>query len=922
MAKNAKLGLDLEANTGRASAAFKKFGKSGKKSLSGLEKASKQFSLAFKGAIALFASKQLLDSFVSVTKAASGFETSLVEINTILPETSRDTEKLSNDLLKLQSQFGGSAQAQAKAFYNIVSAGITDTTEAQEVLTRANELSIAGIGDLEQTIDVLTSSLNVYGDAGLTAAQASDILFTTVKKGKTTLPELSASLAKALPIAKQIGVGFEDVAGAVASLTASGIKTPEAVTGINALFASIIQGQERAAKAGEEVAKAFSFENLQQKGLVEYLNDVNDVIGDDSAGLLKILGTREALISFYNLTANGSQRLSEALDANKNSAGASADAFELVNATFAQQSKVFASLFEQIKITFGNEFISSFAGDFSILNKAIEKALPSIKDFASVVGPAFASGFKIIIKLALQAVISVDNVITGIGNIFTALFITFEKTKRGIGSFFDFISLGYVKVKIEALKFTKFLFKNANQLASFFGKNDIFKGAAESAEKSIGAIEKQFSSLQQKQLNQAEQSKILVDDLTSDIAKSLEKNADFKIVIDNLKEAIDGGNVEEAGFKAGETFKEAFESTAKKITVNIDQNLSQGFTKKISEFFNDAKKLTFEGLKSAGDFLGLDFNEEEFAGLGGKIGDQIIAGSKTGGKEAGEQAGIGIAQESGKALAASFGGPIAGEIFGIFSNLSLLNDEEIETFIDGLVSGFIKLVEVLAEKAPVIINALVDSLITDGGIVKIAVALVKGLVGAIGGLSVALLKLLGEGLISIFRGLGNIFQNIFGDFVNNFLSAISSIPIAIFDAIVEGAGAIFDAVSDALSFDLGGGGFGLGGDKGLLGGGIIPGFLNQGGVVGVSGYNNGGSIQQIPGSGNSDSVPLFATPGEVIIKKDAVGSFDQYVVDLARENLGRGNNENQTPIMIQVSLGDEILEERILRLNQNNARLA
>ena len=144
---------------------------------------------------------------------------------------------------------------------------------------------------------------------------------------------------------------------------------------------------------------------------------------------------------------------------------------------------------------------------------------------------------------------------------------------------------------------------------------------------------------------------------------------------------------------------------------------------------------------------------------------------------------------------------------------------------------------------------------------------------------------------------------------------------SIFDAIVDGASAIFDAISDALSFDIGGGGggFGLGGDKGLLGGGIIPGILNKGGIAGIHGYQSGGIVA---GASNSDTVLAALTPGEVVIPKPAVGNFASTVGDIAKEEVGTGGSSGPQPILLTVQLGDEILEERILNLTQNNARLA
>ena len=79
---------------------------------------------------------------------------------------------------------------QAKAFYQIISSGVTDATKATELLDEANKLSVGGMADLFQTADALTSILAAYGDKVKSVSDVSDILFTGTLAGKTTIDEL------------------------------------------------------------------------------------------------------------------------------------------------------------------------------------------------------------------------------------------------------------------------------------------------------------------------------------------------------------------------------------------------------------------------------------------------------------------------------------------------------------------------------------------------------------------------------------------------------------------------------------------------------------------------------------------------------------------------------------------------------------
>ena len=316
-----------------------------------------------------------------------------------------------------------------------------------------------------------------------------------------------------------------------------------------------------------------------------------------------------------------------------------------------------------------------------------------------------------------------------------------------------------------------------------------------------------------------------------------------------------------------------------------------------------AKGLDGPQTKAQAEKQGASFGEsaiknfkDNFDGLalGKSLATGLAAASKNGGKESGAAFGSQAVQTIGSSLAESVLPGFGGAIFDTLSNFSMMSDEEIEQFVEGFVEGAVKFVEVLASN-----------------IDNITIAIIKGLVKSIAPLTFALVDGLATGLAGVFQGL-------IDGFLAIFKTLYVELPKAIFDAISDGATAIFDAISDALSFDLGN--FGLGGDKGLLGGSIIPGFLNQGGVVGVSGYTNGGSIQKVIGSGIGDTVPIMAEPGEVMIKKQAVPDFDSYVGEIAKQVAGNGGGDQV--IQLEVSLGDEILESRILRINQNNGRVA
>jgi hypothetical protein len=94
---------------------------------------------------------------------------------------------------------------------------------------------------------------------------------------------------------------------------------------------------------------------------------------------------------------------------------------------------------------------------------------------------------------------------------------------------------------------------------------------------------------------------------------------------------------------------------------------------------------------------------------------------------------------------------------------------------------------------------------------------------------------------------------------------------------------------------------------------------------------------QVTGAGNRDTVPALLTPGEVVVDRttgprlmDFIDSQEKpkaqdnsgveaLLVQLLEQNRG---GASQAPITVQLTMDGSVLEEKILELNNNNARLA
>ncbi len=185
-------------------------------------------------------------------KMAIDFEFSMSKIVGQVGIASKTVQAMKKDVLALSGATGRAPKELADAMFFVTSAGLRGAA-ALEVLTTSAKAASAGFGETKIVADLLTSAVNAYGEANLSAAEAGDILAATVREGKREAAEIASTFGFVLPISSELGVSFNEVGSAIAAMSRTGTGASTAVIQLRQILFSILKPSQQAEQAFKDM---------------------------------------------------------------------------------------------------------------------------------------------------------------------------------------------------------------------------------------------------------------------------------------------------------------------------------------------------------------------------------------------------------------------------------------------------------------------------------------------------------------------------------------------------------------------------------------------------------------------------------------------------------------------------------------------
>ena len=275
--------------------------------------------LAFAGA-AMFA------PFALGMREFAKFDAQMGNVSTMLDNPDEFLSGFRQGIKDLAEEFGKTKDDLATGLYDILSATVPPE-RAMERLAAATKLAAGGNGEVGDSVAVLNTLMDHYGDSFKDAGDASDFLFAIVKRGRTNLSELSGHLGDIIATAKAAGMSVEDMGAAVALLTRATGGTDSALTALQAISATFLKpGTEGAALWEQKFGEAMDAGTLKAIGMTGVLERLSTL---DPGDVAKIFPNLRALRGIFPAISK-MQGFSEDLEGMANRAGNVDTAFEKI----------------------------------------------------------------------------------------------------------------------------------------------------------------------------------------------------------------------------------------------------------------------------------------------------------------------------------------------------------------------------------------------------------------------------------------------------------------------------------------------------------------------------------------------------------------------------------------------------------------
>ena len=312
-------------------------------------------------------------TLVSATKKAIAFETHIANLSTLMGDNTKAVGEMKKGILEMTKIIPRSSDELGLAAYDILSAGITETSDALLVLEASGKLAVAGLGTTKEAVNLVTSAINAFEIDAEDAIAVSNTLFATVRAGKTTVGEMAQSFGNVAAAAKGAGVSFEETQAATAALTVVGFRTATAQDRLRALFDEMTRSSGKLNDSYDTLGKGSIATAVQSDGFKNVLDDLLVSVNGDTVAFKNMFSSVEAGGAALALVTGASDTYNDTLTDMLSSSGDLEKAFGKQAETTANKLALAQNQMNDLLIRLGEQILPLINKVLDVTVDAFEK---------------------------------------------------------------------------------------------------------------------------------------------------------------------------------------------------------------------------------------------------------------------------------------------------------------------------------------------------------------------------------------------------------------------------------------------------------------------------------------------------------------------------------------------------------------------
>jgi len=377
---------------------------------------------------------------LGAAKAAGDFSQGMSNVSTLIDTSKESMSDMSDEVLKMSKDMPVALSDLTLSLYDVRSAGIS-ADEAMSALKQSAVLSTAGLSSVSEATNIMTSALNAFATEGLSAAEVSNIVFKTVKAGKTTVSELAQSFGATAPIIQAAGVKLADFQAATAALTTVGIPASQAQNSLRAAIVSLQKPSKEMQAIFEALGVTTGQQLIKTSGSMgAAFKIVSDKAAEMDMQVIKASGSVEAAAAITSIAGATNKAYANTLDDMLSGTNAVSEAYGKQASEFNASVQVVKNQLQSVAIIIGQGImptikdllgiVSNLASWFNNLPTPIKRVITDLTLLTTAITligapililvgslPALTAGFasvSIVVSGALTALAAVNPVLLAI----------------------------------------------------------------------------------------------------------------------------------------------------------------------------------------------------------------------------------------------------------------------------------------------------------------------------------------------------------------------------------------------------------------------------------------------------------------------------------------------------------------------------